>query len=351
MTCFIPSSRSIAQAQGLAVALVVSLAVGAPAAAETFNADHVVIDRHIGRIEIITSPSATQIDVEIDPGAGIIDAPTVRLSGGAVRIEAARRFRSTSCRSRRNNVRFRVGSGGYHPVDDYPSVRITAPESLVLEISHGLVIGEAGNVAVANVSLNGCGDFALANIAGDAWLSVDGSGDIVAGDIGGEAELSVDGSGDIFVLATGPARASIDGSGDIRLASVDGDLVADIDGSGDIRVGPVSGGLTAGVDGSGDIVIGPVSGGLIAGVNGSGDIRVDQIDGPFEADIDGSGDIAVDKGRASSFEARINGSGDIRFGGEAVDPRVWINGSGGVRLGSVQGSVTSHGRHHIQIGH
>lgn len=333
MTCFIPSSRRVALAQGLAAALAVSLAAGAPAVAETFNADHVVIDRHIGRIEIITSPSATQIDVEVDPGAGIIDAPTVRLSGGAVRIEAARRWQSTSCRSRpRENVRFRVGSGGYHPVEDYPSVRITAPESLVLEISNGLVIGEAGNVAVATVSLDGCGDFALANIAGDAWLSVDGSGDIVAGDIGGEAELSIDGSGDIFVHATGPARASVDGSGDIRMASVDGDLEADVDGSGDIKVGPVSGGLNASID-------------------GSGDIRVDEIDGPFAADIDGSGDIVVDDGRASSFEAHIDGSGDITFGGRAVDPRVWADGSGGVRLGSVEGSVTSHGRGHLQIGH
>jgi len=70
MTCLFHSSR------GVAAIVAAGLALGAPALAETFDADRLVIDRHIGRIEIVTSPTATHIEVQIDPGAGILDAPT-----------------------------------------------------------------------------------------------------------------------------------------------------------------------------------------------------------------------------------------------------------------------------------
>lgn len=269
----------------LAGAALGALALASPAAAQTYDADEIALHDLIGTVEIRTS-DRSDVSVSISNAAEIVETPQVRLDGDRLVVRGEGRIRNLGCRGG-NDRQVRVGRmGDWHDLEDYPLITIEAPADIAVRLEGGVVFGSAEDLGSARIDVDSCGDFELANIAGEAELHINGSGDLDVGDIGY------------------------------------GELV---------------------INGSGDMTAGASAGDLTLEINGSGDITAASVNGELSVAIRGSGDITVQEGSADPFRASIYGSGDIRFEGVAIDPRITIFGSGDVWLGSMQGSLSSSG--------
>jgi hypothetical protein len=306
---------------GTAIALAGLGAIASTASAvdsqESFAGGHVRIENFIGRIEIRNGGSGIRVEVR-NPGDAAEDPVAVATSGG-VEIDGGQSVRNLNCRT--NNGNIRIGRWmSSRPIEDYPTLVITAPATLDFELADSAFVGEAGDLGSLDLSMNSCGRFEAGDIAGRAGLRINGSGDVTVGEIGGDADFSVNGSGDIVT-------GDIAGGADIG-----------INGSGDIRSGNVGGDTEIGINGSGDVELADIAS-LDIEISGSGDVEARSMRGAFSAGIAGSGDIVVHDGRADPFEARINGSGDIRFGGTAVNITVRESGGGDIEIGEIEGSV------------
>jgi len=275
----------------------VSLVAGSALASDSYDSHELVMEHIIGTVHIRTT-GTSKIRVDLDPGIGLVDAPKVGMRNGAVLIRG-KKYRNMNCSTRNGHVRMSVGKafsfssvGKKHPLEDFPTLTISVPKGTSLEIG-GRIFGEAENLAEAEVQVNGCGGFNLANVSGDLEAQVNGSGDFGAKSVGGDLQ------------------AQINGSGDIKVEYVTGRAGLQINGSGDLNVGDVLSGVDAQINGSGDIVVASVNGPLDAGINGSGDIKINGGTAtPFHAQIAGSGDVAF-QGHANGVSARVIGSGDI----------------------------------------
>ena len=302
-------------------------------AAQSYDAHALVLKDVTGRVHVRTA-SVDRISVDIDPGAGVVDAPRVSVRDGAVLVRG-NKYRHVRCSVRDHKVRLgvaRFGIGKKHKLADFPTVTVTVPQGSSLKISGGRVFGEAGDLAQADVQVNGCGNFSLGAVAGDLEAQLNGSGDLAAGTVGGDAD------------------AQLNGSGDLTIGDVSGDADAQVNGSGDLRLGDIGGEAEAQVNGSGDLYLGAANGGLDAQVNGSGDIHVAFVQGPVHASINGSGDIVIKGGTATPFAASIIGSGDVAFHGHANGVDARVTGSGDITLASYEGEfrASRHGVHVIR---
>lgn len=172
-----------------------------------------------------------------------------------------------------------LGEVGY---EEMPQVVIHTPMDVKLAAGEAVwgAIGRTNSLDFANA---GCGDWTIANVAGQLRISQAGSGDTRAGSAGGA---------------------------DLRIA------------------------------GSGDISMKEVRDGLMAVSAGSGDITADAVKGPFNARVAGSGDIHASTGAVSDMVVAIAGSGDVNFGGVAQTLKASVVGSGDVRAKAVTGAVT-----------
>jgi hypothetical protein len=312
------------------------LSATAQTGGQAYSGDTVSIENFIGTVEIRTGNSS-QINVSIEnPGEHAGD-PTIRQTGSLVAIDGGESVRNLNCNNRNGNMR--IGRGGWNgwrggnPIEEYPTLTITAPESVALELRRSAFRGETGNLGSADITMSSCGDLVMGDIAGMANINISGSGDITAGTVGGDLDISINGSGDVELGDVGGAvEIGIAGSGDVVMADVRGDTDININGSGDV--------------GFADI------GGVTVRVGGSGDIAADSMNGAFFARINGSGDIEIDGGRAEPFEAQIAGSGDIAFDGTAVNVEINENGSGDVDIADIEGSISwrRHGRTILRAG-
>lgn len=309
-----------------ASALVMAAAFIPASSAQSFDAGALDIRNFIGRIEI--RPAEGPVLVSVERGAGDLAAPTVSEAGGRVTVDGGHAMRNMNCRSRNNRIQVRQGNrGDYRPLEDYPTLVISAPAALALDIERALFVGTAGDLGSLDLDFDHCGSFEAGHVAGDATVNIDGSGDVTLRTIGGRAMFEIDGSGDLVTDSIGASSEfMIDGSGDIVTGDIAGSLAIEIDGSGDIRTGSLAG--------------------LTINIDGSGDTRVASVNGAVAIDIDGSGDVQIGAGRAQPFQVEISGSGDVRFDGEAVDIHVDIDGSGDVNVGRTSGSYywREHGR-------
>ncbi|WP_297733370.1 DUF2807 domain-containing protein [uncultured Maricaulis sp.] len=313
----------------------VSMSAGATqlsGAAQSYSGDRLEIENFVGRIEIRTGSSDT-ISVAMTNSGGHVADPSVSDSGSMVRIDGGLSLRRTNCNTRNNTMTIGLNRGERHNIDEYPSLVITAPASLALELSDSAFVGSAGDLRTVDINMSSCGRFQLGNIDEDARVRISGSGDINTGMIGGEAAISINGSGDVTTRDIARnADVSINGSGDVITGNVGGDADVNINGSGDVEFGRIAG--------------------LSVGVSGSGDVEAESMNGAFHSRISGSGNIDVHGGRAQPFEVSISGSGDIAFGGTAVDLVVRENGGGDVSISEIEGSVhwTRNGRTVMRVG-
>ncbi len=310
---------------GAIVVAGIMLPASSAMAEDTFTSRSLYLKNVTGTVNIRTI-NGSKIKVDIDEGAGVVDAPSVALINDVVTV-TGEKFRSGNCTHKRNSkdystvdardvakqneqILLAVSNGktrkynreNMRPLADYPSLTISVPKDTTLEISGGRVFGEVGDVGEADMQFNGCGAFSLGDVAGDLEAQLNGSGDFFIGNVGGKLDGQVNGSGDMIV-------------------------------------GQVSGLAKAQVNGSGDLNVDKVGNNLNAQVNGSGDIMVKSINGAVVTQINGSGDINIESGKASSLRAQIIGSGDVTFNGHANDVSGQVMGSGEVTVASYDGEM------------
>ncbi len=181
--------------------------------------------------------------------------------------------------------------------------------TLVIKFKKGVSIMNSGklevrvsNPTLANVSIQGSGDFKLANgIKGEQNMkfSIQGSGDIQGSNI-----------------ACGQFGLSVQGSGDITLGNIDAKQVdVQISGSGDIALGKINAGqVRAQIAGSGDVSFSGKCEEASFSIAGSGNISADDLKSEkTTASISGSGDLRC---HANQYlKATVSGSGSIGYKG------------------------------------
>ena len=217
----------------------------------------------------------------------------VRTSAGKVIVDGDLDRKIRSCKGEGTGVRVQVAGIGEVSYAAMPQIVIRTPRDVDIQAG-GAVYGAVGKSDKLELSNAGCGDWTLANVAGQLKLSQAGSGDTFTGTAGG-AVIHAAGSGDIKTRAiNGPLEVSIAGAGDVRAASVSGSLNIKAAGSGDVKVeGGRADAMNVAVAGSGDVDFRGVAQSLTARIAGSGDVRVREVKGEVSKTIMGSGAVTI----------------------------------------------------------
>ena len=225
-------------------------------------------DRSDIKVEVVSPNPKLRLGIRTQAGRTIIDG------------HLDRKIRNCLGAGERASVEVRgVGGVSYAQM---PQVVIHTPRDVQIETG-GVVFGAVGRSASLDLGNSGCGDWTIANVAGDA-------------------------------------KVSQAGSGDTRMGS--------------------AGSLKVRVAGSGDVATAEIRGSLGVSIAGSGSAHVKSISGPLEISVAGSGDVDIGGGRATTMKVSIAGSGDVEFGGTADTLKARIAGSGDVRAGAVRGEVS-----------
>lgn len=221
---------------------------------------------------------------------------SVRTRGDQVMIDGDLDRKIRSCSSRGGRPTVTVSGIGEVAYDDLPQVMIRTPMDVDLKVG-GAVYGAVGRSQSLKISNGGCGDWTIANVAGEVSASQAGSGDMRMG-AAGSAVLRVAGSGDMALRqVSGPLEVDVAGSGDVKVARLDGpSLQARVAGAGDVGVeaGRVET-MSVTVVGSGDVRFNGEAGALKASIAGSGDVRVRRVTGAVERSVIGSGEVRVNE--------------------------------------------------------
>ncbi|HEV7352024.1 MAG TPA: DUF2807 domain-containing protein [Brevundimonas sp.] len=283
-------------------------------------AQEVKIEDAVARVVVIVEDRA-DIGVEIETPAGTPVPVRLERRGRDVILRGDVRDRDLRSCQREGPAGVQPGEGafvtlrdrGRVALSDAPLIVVRTPREVRVSAEggvHGAIGRGARSVHLGNA---GCGDWTVADVAGELKVALAGSGDVRAGQAG-DVDLALAGSGDAVIGTSTRVRVATPGSGGARLGAVTGDAVIAVPGSGDVRLAAVGGDLEANIVGSGSILVaGGRSGRLAANIVGSGDVRHGGEVGRVEVNIVGSGDVAV--GRASGeVRRRVLGSGELRIG-------------------------------------
>lgn len=303
----------------LFLASVGCMAVCTAANAERFDATDILLDDVTGNVKITTT-GGDAIEVVIKQGK-TYHSVAVSASDGVVTLkgEEWREDEGRQCCDNRikrtvNNRNDRTASTG-KPIDEgffaeYPTIEIKMPRS-----GDATFIDARMTLAMESIdgalNLDACYVYGEAGDADEAVLGVVDGSRLVMGDIKSGLEIDVSGDADVM---TGSAA------------------IADID-----------------IAGPGDVILGNVDGMLDVTIAGSGVVRASRIEGPVDVRIAGSGVVAIKGGRAEKLRATIDGSGAIFMEGATVSPELRLFGSSEVRLASVDGRITHHGRGEVYV--
>jgi hypothetical protein len=218
---------------------------------------------------------------------------TVRSFGDRTVLDGNLDRRIRNCRSSNENSWVEVRGVGRIGWAEMPQVVIHTPRDVKLAAG-GAVFGSIGRSATLDLDNAGCGDWTIANVAGEAKINQAGSGDTRMGRAGA-LRIRVAGSGDVAAAdIKGPVDIAIAGSGDTTIRSVSGSLGVSVAGSGDVQIG---GGrateMKVSVAGSGDVDFRGTADSLRARIAGSGDVHAGEVRGPISKTIMGSGSVRV----------------------------------------------------------
>ncbi|MEM6538394.1 MAG: DUF2807 domain-containing protein [Pseudomonadota bacterium] len=234
-------------------------------------------------------------------------------------------------------------------LSDYPSIKILAPVGSDLGITDSVVSARAGNLGGSLIVGGGIISAEIGDVAA-ADIGIDGAGDVLVGSVEDDLLVRVNGSGDVAAISAGTANIKINGSGDVEIGDIAGDTQIAISGSGDVDFGDVTGDIKIGVSGSGDVDGGDVEGGMSASVNGSGDIEISSISGNTSVVISGNGDIDIADGRAENLNVKIAGSGDFNLDGVSTNLVAYVGGNGVVSVSANEGSLKTSGDGDVYVG-
>ncbi|MDP1737829.1 MAG: DUF2807 domain-containing protein [Caulobacter sp.] len=244
-------------------------------------------------VRVVVIPEArSDIKVEVlttNPGLPL----EVRTEGDRTVIDGDLRFNAISnCRTI-NGVTTVTVKGKSYGWDAIPQIVIRTPMDASVGAG-GAVFGSVGRTNSLSLSNAGCGDWTVANVAGELNINQAGSGDTRAGAAASVA-INIAGSGDVTTTAiSGPLAVNIAGSGDVEVGSVAGAMSVNIMGSGDVKVlGGDAGAVAVSIAGSGDVIIAAPADSVSAKIAGSGDVRVVRVSGSVTKKVAGSGEVIV----------------------------------------------------------
>jgi len=281
-------------------------------AAPAFAQD-ITIENFIGTVEI-REGSSLSIKGEA--------RGTADLSSRSLIVDGGEDIDGLSCNGWNGKVT--IGRGwpmrNKRKITDYPTLRITAPDTTALVIRDSLIFGQSSDLGDVDIWLSSCGDFDMGDVTGTFSVKSSGSADVTARHVG-RAELSTSGSGDFELLSAESLSFRSSGAGDLAMKDVKGPAAIQ-------------------TTGSGDIVLVSVGDGLEFRTTGSGDFLAARVDGPVELTSTGSGDVEIDNGAMSTFSARTTGSGDIQIGGSVGPADLYANGSGDITIDKQSGSLS-----------
>jgi len=322
------------------------------------DAPTLTIEHFIGTIDMRTG-DYDKITVTDADGA-----PVTRTQGG-VTINGGETLKNTNCKKSSASVKISVGNwrwnkrkGSYKNLNEYPSLKITAPKNTHLVIDKAVIFGNVGNIGSADIRLQSCGDFDLADISGRIDLRIAGSGDISMGNAG-IGDIRIAGSGNFTALDMEQVKTSIAGSGDVHIGNVSGSVEARIAGSGDaefdnvggdfnyrgagsgnLDVGDIDGNADITTAGSGNVEIGRIEGDLSYSSGGSGDFGADYVGGTeLSAKTGGSGTIEIDGGNVTGLYLKAGGSGNVRYDGKSTNAELYVNGSAEISIREPSGKL------------
>ncbi|MDO9222884.1 MAG: DUF2807 domain-containing protein [Caulobacter sp.] len=271
--------------------LIVGVASAALLGATAAQAASVEIRDAAARVVVIPE-ARSDVKVEFlttNPGLPL----TVRTEGDKTVVDGDLRFNAIrNCRTINGSTSVNV-KGKTYSWEDLPQIVVHVPMDADVS-GGGAVFGSVGRSNSLDLNSAGCGDWTVANVAGDLKINLAGSGDATVGTAGSVA-INIAGSGDVATAAIdGPLAVNIAGSGDVEAASVTGPLSANIMGSGDVKVrGGQVGDAAVSIAGSGDVVLMAPAASLTAKIAGSGDVRVIRVSGSVTKKVAGSGEVIV----------------------------------------------------------
>ena len=124
------------------------------------------IENFIGTVEIVTSNTGKIIVNEAD-GANVIR------SNGNLTIDDDISIRSYNCRYKKDKAYigkgkwgWKTGGKGFRSIDEYPSVKISAPVGVHLEIDRSILFGTVDDIGSAHLHIGSCGDMKLGDVIG-----------------------------------------------------------------------------------------------------------------------------------------------------------------------------------------
>jgi len=288
-----------------------------PAAAD--DAPVLKIENFIGTVDIVTG-DYDAVEITDADGAAFED------SRRGITINDGQTVQHINCRQNKLSIDIGIGnwgwkkrSGGYKDLNEYPKVKITAPENTHLIVSDSVIFGEVGNIGSGDIRIRSCGDLEMANVSG-------------------ELDLRISGSGDVSMGSAGSADISISGSGDLEAEDFTS-LELSVSGSGDAQIGDIAGFADVSARGSGDIEIGNIDGGLEYRGSGSSNFDADYVSGDISVRSSGSGDVDIDDGEAGTLYVVSSGSSNIEYDGSSVDAEARASGSSDIIIRKPSGTL------------
>jgi len=291
----------------------------------------------------------------IDMQTGDYDKITVRDADGAdvdqmdanVLIDDDQSVKNINCRTYKGNVKISIGKrswlsskGNYKNIDEYPQLRITAPEDTHLVIDKVVIFGDVGDIGSADIKMRSCGDLVLSDVNGHTDLGIAGSGDFTAQNLQ-SLEVGLAGSGDVKVAdIEGSVDIASAGSGDNEIGNIGGDLSYASAGSGDLNAGNILGNAGITTAGSGDVELGRIEGNLTYTSGGSGDFDADYVGGEkLSSKSGGSGSVDIDGGNVTELYVKVGGSGGVHYDGKSTNAELYVSGSGEITVQEPSGSL------------
>lgn len=283
-------------------------------AAGNAHAQSVEIENFIGSVEIV---EGARLAIEGErAGTAEIKGSRLVVDGG----ESERSVNRAKCRvSARDGEVDRVRINR-QDLSDYPTLRITVPDTGALVVSDSILFGTVSDLADVDVALPNCGLLTF-------------------GDVSEMFDVRVSGSADIYAGSVGEARLSTSGSGDFEILEAES-LTFRSSGSGDLAAGEVTGPVFLRSSGSGDAVIAKAMDGVEWSSSGSGDLLVGEAAGDLDFSTTGAGDAVIESGDIATLSMRTTGSGDAAIHGSVGDADVVSTGSGDVYMKRHTGRLT-----------
>lgn len=184
---------------------------------------------------------------------------------------------------------------GWNGSDRMAKVVVHTPRAVSITAS-GSISGVIGRSASLDMRNSGCGEWTIADMAGNATIHQSGAG---AMRMGASETLDLHMSGAASVHATRVRRglnAQLSGAGDVEVTDLTGSLDARVSGVGKVRVAQGNAdNVRASVSGMGGIEFGGVARNLDASISGFGDIRVAEVTGQVTKSVSGAGAVKIGK--------------------------------------------------------